>query len=319
MKASPALGLIFLLVLGTVSNAGTDVVPFEAMRSLQALQDRIATGDEVAQAAHAKAIMRTARAFTAAKPEIWRDKRNARALVVYLFSGGDASIMEDAIPPSVIAPEIMPLYQGAIAYGRGDDVTARARLMPIDPKTVPNGLGGHLALIQATLLATDDAPKAIALLDVARLLEPGTLVEEAALRKEMSLIGSSGDLDKFVLTSAPLPRRLSEIGLCGKLPSARRQVGHAVGRWRYGGSRPKTRTSDDGSRSGGAAASLSRDRARVSLVWSFDDGGACRHGGGASSRKRGPRRGSRDGLCGGGDDCRVEIRRRSRGSVRRHA
>jgi chemotaxis protein MotC len=56
-------------------------------------------------------------------------------------------------------------------------------------------------LIQATLVAGDDAPKAIALLDTARLLEPGTLIEEAALRKEMSLIGASGDLDKFTLLS----------------------------------------------------------------------------------------------------------------------
>ncbi len=37
------------------------------------------------------------------------------------------------------------------------------------------------------------------LLDLARLLEPGTLVEEAALRKEMFLIGADGDLDKFTL------------------------------------------------------------------------------------------------------------------------
>ena len=160
-------------------------------------QDRIALGDAIAQAAHAKAILRTARTFTDAKPGTWRDKRNARALVVYLFSGGDAAIIEDAIPTSEVAVEIKPLYEGAIAYGRGDDATARARLMPIDPKTVPGGLGGHLALIQATLSAADDPAKAIAILDVARLLEPGTLVEEAALRKEMSLIGATGDLDKF--------------------------------------------------------------------------------------------------------------------------
>ena len=197
MKAASILGFLLLACASTVAPADTDVSPYEAMRGLQALQDRIALGDAQAQAAHAKAILRTARAFTTAKPAIWHDKRNARALVVYLFSGGDPSTIEDAIPLSVIAVEIRPLYEGALAYGRGDDAVARTRLMPIDPKTVASGLGGHLALIQATLSAADEPAKAIALLDVARLLEPGTLVEEAALRKEMSLIGASGDPEKF--------------------------------------------------------------------------------------------------------------------------
>ena len=195
----------FSLVLGlgsaTSGVAAGDPAPYEAMRSLQALQDRIANGDAIAQAAHAKAILRTGRVFAAAKPTLWQDGRNARALITYLFSGGSATGIAGAIAADLVAPEVKTLYEGALAYGLGDDDTARARLMPIDAKSVPSGLAGHLALVQATLIAAADAPKAIALLDTARLLEPGTLVEEAALRKEMSLIGASGDLDKFSLLS----------------------------------------------------------------------------------------------------------------------
>ena len=203
MKPASIACLAVALALGSVSCgfAAGDLAPFESMRSLQALQDRIATGDALAQAAHAKAIVRTGRAFAAAKPTLWRDLRNARALITYLFSGGGEAGMGAFIPPDLVAPEVKTLYEGALAYGIGDDEAARARLLPIDAKSLPSGLGGHLALIQATLLAADDAPKAIALLDIARLLEPGTLVEEAALRKEMSLIGASGDLDKFTLLS----------------------------------------------------------------------------------------------------------------------
>jgi chemotaxis protein MotC len=188
-------------VVGGVCGAapGASVSPFEAIRSLQQLQDQIAEGDAIAQAAHAKAIERTARVFSSARLSTWSDARNARALVLYLFSGGRGATIADAVPESAVASDYRALYRGALAYGLGNDDEARDILMPIDAKMLPSGVGGHLALVQATLCADQDAKKAIALLDLARLLEPGTLIEEAALRKEMSMIGSTGNLDKFGL------------------------------------------------------------------------------------------------------------------------
>ena len=197
-RLAPAL-LTIWLAMGVGAARADDPQPYETVRALEALQDRIAGGDAASQAAHARAVQRAARVFVKAKAEVWADKRNARALVLYLFSGGDAKTVADAVPIGVIAPSVSDLYAGALAYGVGDDATAREKLMGIDPKVQPGGLGGHLALIQATLAANADKAKAVGLLDLARLLAPGTLVEEAALRKEMSLIGATGDLDKFSL------------------------------------------------------------------------------------------------------------------------
>ncbi len=202
-----ASGIVTALLSLGVMATGTDptlaaepeVAPYEAIRSLQKLQDRMASGDVVAQTAHARTIGAIATSFADAKPSAWSDKRNARALIVYLFSGGSAPAIAAAIPASALPQAYRTLYVGALAYGSGDDEAAKASLMPIDARTLPSGLGGHLALLQATLAGTADAPRAVVLLDLARLLEPGTLVEEAALRKEMSLIGAAGDLDKFAL------------------------------------------------------------------------------------------------------------------------
>ncbi len=198
-RLAAGVAALMLIRQPCVARADSDPPPYEAVRTLQRLQDRIAVGDTIAQTARVKAMQRTAQAFSGAKLATWNDKRNARALIVYLFSGGAAAAIDEAIPRSAVAPEYEALYAGALAYGLGEDDKARAALMPIDAKTLPSGLGGHLALIQATLAAPSDQIKAIALLDLARLLEPGTLVEEAALRKEMSLIGATGDLDKFAL------------------------------------------------------------------------------------------------------------------------
>ena len=197
MRRVGRIALALTASLTCVAATGAEIRPSDAIRGLQALQDQIALGDTIAEAAHAKAIERTARLFTKAKPETWADARNARALVIYLFSGGSAPVIAAAVPESAVALELRPLYGGAIAYGLGDDDKARKALMPIDARALPGGLGGRLALVQAILCTDADRAKAIALLDVARLLEPGTLIEEAALRKELSLIGPNGDLDKF--------------------------------------------------------------------------------------------------------------------------
>ena len=188
-----------LVILSGGVRADGDAPPYDMVRVLQKLQDRIATGDIAAQAAYAKGMQHAARTFASVKLATWSDKRNARALIAYLFSGGNAAAIDAAVPHNAIASESETLYKGALAYGLGQDDAARANLLTIDAKTLPTGLGGHLALVQGTLVSNTDRTRAIAFLDMARLLEPGTLVEEAALRKEMLLIGPSGDLDKFAL------------------------------------------------------------------------------------------------------------------------
>ncbi len=187
------------LIGGAAARATEALPPYKTMRAMQALEDRIAGGDALAQAARAKAILRLGQSFAAMPAETWRDLRNARALVAYLFGGGDAVTLARAIQPEALHKDAATLYRGALAYAGGDDDGARGLLLPIEAKSLPSGLAGHLALIQATLVEPTDKNKALALLDLTRLLEPGTLVEEAALRKQMSLIGDTGDFDKLSL------------------------------------------------------------------------------------------------------------------------
>ena len=195
-----ALTLALACSAGHACAGGFQKPPYIEIRVLEALQDRITAGDSVAAAAHAKAISRTAVAFAKANPAVWKDVRNARALALYLFSGGNATVIADAVSRDSVAKDQQVLFDGALAYGLGHDDEARDKLIPIDPRSLPTALGGHLALVQASLLASSDKPKAIELLDLARLLEPGTLVEEASLRKELMLLGTDdASLTKFAL------------------------------------------------------------------------------------------------------------------------
>jgi hypothetical protein len=59
-----------------------------------------------------------------------------------------------------------------------------------------------VAMIQSALVAKEDPGEAIRLLDQARVLAPGTLVEETALRRELVLADEIADIDKFTFLSS---------------------------------------------------------------------------------------------------------------------
>ena len=101
-----------LLVVATFATAlagsaakGGDAPPYKTVRAMQALEDRIASGDALAQAARNKAIVRLGESFAAMPVETWHDLRNARALVIYLFSGGDPVVLARAIQPEALHKE----------------------------------------------------------------------------------------------------------------------------------------------------------------------------------------------------------------------
>ncbi|TGQ47026.1 chemotaxis protein MotC, partial [Mesorhizobium sp. M1C.F.Ca.ET.210.01.1.1] len=93
------------------------------------------------------------------------------------------------------------IAKGVIGYLNGRPGEAIEALRPIDPMTQPSDLGAFLALVKGSLLATDQPTAALMLLDEAKLLSPGTLVEEAALRRSVGIAVTQGDAARFALAS----------------------------------------------------------------------------------------------------------------------
>lgn len=183
------------------------IPPFEMVRTLQTLQAQIAGGNAAAVAAQRELLAVMEKTFLAADPAVWQDGRNARAAVAYTLSGGSPRLMRSLLalnPPIAVDAD---LATGALAYIENREDEARKRLSPIDARALPMSLGGQVALVQAGLVAREDLPKAIRLLDDARLLMPGTLVEEAALRREVFLVAQTGNLDRFEFLSQQYLRR----------------------------------------------------------------------------------------------------------------
>jgi chemotaxis protein MotC len=173
-----ALGGVAAATAQTISDLTSD---------LQNLQVRIAAGDKAAYASQAERISAVGAAIVAAKPEVWQSKHETDAAVIYLFSGGQPRDIVRLIESGAVPPSEIPLLRGALAYVLGNEAEAEKRLSAIDARRLPLRLAGPMAFAQSVIETSRDPAKAIALLDLARLLAPGTLVEEAALRREVML------------------------------------------------------------------------------------------------------------------------------------
>jgi len=181
--------------------------PYEIVRSVQALHDQMALGSRAAQRAMPGLLRKLGGRLMAEKAAVWRDPRNVRAVVVYLLSGGETRVARKVLTSAKCTAQEKHLIEGALAYLGGNKTIAKAMLSNIDPRSLEPSIGSQLALAQATLIAEENPVKAIRLLDMARVIAPGTLVEETALRREIFLTVETGDFDKFVAMSDQYLRR----------------------------------------------------------------------------------------------------------------
>jgi chemotaxis protein MotC len=158
--------------------------PYQMVRSLQMLQDQIARGDLDAHNSQPALLKRLGENFLKADAAVWKEPRNSRAAVTFLLSGGSPQVVASLRSRNVLNID-EAIVDGAIAYVEGRTDEAKSKL------------GAEIALVQSALVAQDDLKVAIALLDEVRLMMPGTLVEEAALRREIFIVGQDDDFDKF--------------------------------------------------------------------------------------------------------------------------
>jgi chemotaxis protein MotC len=123
------------------------------------------------------------------------------------MSGGNPVTVEAATSRATSDPRNLAIAKGVTDYLNGRPGEAIEALKPIDPMALPPDLGAFLALVKGSLLAGDQPVAALKLLDEAKLLSPGTLVEEAALRRSIGIAATQGDAARFALASTQYVER----------------------------------------------------------------------------------------------------------------
>ncbi len=187
---SAALALAALLAATTLS-PGEELAeePYRLVRELTRLQDQVAAGKRKAYSVQQNLTAALSAKLAAAAPERWNDSRNRQAAVLYVLSGGAPAILRTLLSQRRFLESEIEIARGVLAYAEGRSSEARAHLAGIDARSLDPGLAGAIALVQSSLAGESDHPaRALGLLDQARLLSPGTLVEEAALRRQILLL-----------------------------------------------------------------------------------------------------------------------------------
>ena len=163
--------------------------PFsDMMLDVQRLQARMAKGDKAAYAEQRERMRAIGAAIAASGPDAFKLKAERDAVIVYLLSGGQPRDIAEIVERGDFPAAERDLLRGAAGYTAGREADAH-KLLGYDPRAQSLRLASQLAYAQSVLLTPKDARKSLALLDLARLLAPGTLIEEAALRREILLVG----------------------------------------------------------------------------------------------------------------------------------
>jgi chemotaxis protein MotC len=183
--------------------------PVQLVRTLHLMQDQIAVGSTEAHIGQRGLLGILDDRFMNLEQETWRTTKNIRAAVSFVLSGGNPGILRKLLDlgTSIVAESDRPLIEGALAYVEGREEAAQIALASLDPQSLPPTLGAQLALVQAALVVRKNAAKSDELLDFVRLQAPGTLLEEAALRRQVFVVSQTGNMEKFQSLATEYLRR----------------------------------------------------------------------------------------------------------------
>ena len=176
---------------------------------LQRIQVQIAQGDKAAYALQLNQLKTIGEAIAAAPPETWKDRRQADSLVIYILSGGPLVGVAPLLKGDIVVESERKLARGALAYVTNHEADAKSLLDNEDLNAIDVRLAGEVAFARSVLETRRDSKAAVELLDWARLLAPGGLVEEAALRREIALLAEAKDVARAAMLTRQYSTRFA--------------------------------------------------------------------------------------------------------------
>lgn len=184
-----------------------DLAPYKMIRSLQYVQDTVALGDHSAMEMQRFLLSTIDERFRTADAAIFDDPRNVDAALVYAMSGGNPETLELLIKRDVDGHFDSRLTDALRSYLSGRGSQSVKSLAEIFPEYKRARVGPYLALVSANSVIRKDPALALSYFDWARLVAPGTIVEEAALRRSVYVTSEAGWIDKSMVYANRYARR----------------------------------------------------------------------------------------------------------------
>lgn len=177
------------------------------LRSLQFVQDSVVTGDHSAGEMQRFMLGTIDERLRTVDPSIFDDDRNVDAALIYAMSGGNPQTLE-----YLVAHDVNGYFDNRVTdvlrkYLSGKGLLVAKTLEETAGEYRDRKIGPYLALIGGNVLIATKPTDALDLYDQARLAAPGTIVEEAALRRSVAICLDKGLLDKGMAYSQRYIRR----------------------------------------------------------------------------------------------------------------
>ncbi|AUX75266.1 MULTISPECIES: chemotaxis protein MotC [Sinorhizobium] len=173
-----------------------ELAPFKMIRSLQYVQDSVVLGDHSAIEMQRFMLGEIDKRLRAADEAIFRDPRNVDAALVYVMSGGNPETLEYLTDRDIEGNFDARVTDSLRQYLRGKGPLIVESLSKAAPEYKNSRVGPYLFLILGNASSQQDPVAAMRYYDWARLTAPGTIIEEAALRRSVSLAVQAGDQEK---------------------------------------------------------------------------------------------------------------------------
>lgn len=180
------------------SQSQDNLMPYAMLRSLQFVQDSVAMGDHSAAEMQRFLLQTIDERLKSAPSAIFKDPRNVDAALIYAMSGGNPATLE-----LLVARDVDGNFDSRVAdilrkYLSGKGTLVAQSIAAMVPEYRGKRIGAYLALIGGNVTIPRDPLAALGFYDIARLEAPGTIVEEAALRRSLAIAVEDGDAARGV-------------------------------------------------------------------------------------------------------------------------
>lgn len=200
--------LVGLTLAGPVPAwAGEDLEPYKMMRSLQFIQDSIVLGDHSANEMQRFLLKTIDQRLRTIGPEAFKDTRNVDAVFMFAMSGGNPQTLEYLASRDIEGDFDTRLTRVLRRYLQGQGASVIPAFDDLVKEYGGTDVGPYLALVAGNTTAAADPQKALGYFDQARLLAPGTNLEEAALRRSLAITLHLADLHRSLDLSGKYVRR----------------------------------------------------------------------------------------------------------------
>lgn len=182
-----------MLVPGAANADGQDNLPlYKMMHSLEFVQDSVVAGDSSAGEMQRFLLATIDERLRNADKSVFDDGRNVDAALIYAMSGGNPETLE-----YLMSRDVNGNFDNRVAdvlrkYLNGKGLLVVNTLADIAKEYRDKPIGPYLSLVAGNVMSGKNAKAALKLYDWARLMAPGTIIEESALRRSLALCADAG-------------------------------------------------------------------------------------------------------------------------------